>query len=161
MLHGRKHSASGLSPINRPIETFATPSLLSTSPPSQPLGPAQASASLNGSATVVKQQTTNAQPTTQTSSTQNKTPDLTAQHQHASIENSSYYSSHGMLQLSMCKRFFFHILFCEVILSTYPGQAGIKPVPLKWYAQDPKERGPVIASRHPKRYARRFCKAKV
>jgi len=28
-------------------------------------------------------------------------------------------------------------------------QVGIKPIPLKWDARDPKERGPVVASRHP------------
>ncbi|KAJ1031681.1 hypothetical protein NDA13_002071 [Ustilago tritici] len=37
----------------------------------------------------------------------------------------------------------------RVILTTYPGQVGIKPLPLNWAAQDPHQRGPVVASRHP------------
>ncbi|KAI8374149.1 GTP cyclohydrolase N terminal-domain-containing protein [Radiomyces spectabilis] len=37
----------------------------------------------------------------------------------------------------------------RVILTTYPGQQGIRPVPLKWAASDPKARGPIVASRHP------------
>ncbi|CAO3631368.1 unnamed protein product [Cunninghamella echinulata] len=36
----------------------------------------------------------------------------------------------------------------RVILTTYPSQHGIHPIPLKWGAKDSKERGPVIASRH-------------
>ncbi|KAI0260639.1 GTP cyclohydrolase N terminal-domain-containing protein [Gloeopeniophorella convolvens] len=35
----------------------------------------------------------------------------------------------------------------RVLLSTYPDQHGVKPVPLKWGAEDPTERGPVIPSR--------------
>ncbi|CEH18442.1 gtp cyclohydrolase ii [Ceraceosorus bombacis] len=37
----------------------------------------------------------------------------------------------------------------RVILSTYPGQSGIKPLPLVWGAQDPQQRGVIVASRHP------------
>ncbi|TPX30869.1 GTP cyclohydrolase II [Synchytrium microbalum] len=37
----------------------------------------------------------------------------------------------------------------SVILTTYPGQAGISPVPLSWGASDPKIRGPIVASRYP------------
>ncbi|KAI9139144.1 GTP cyclohydrolase N terminal-domain-containing protein [Paraphysoderma sedebokerense] len=37
----------------------------------------------------------------------------------------------------------------RVILTTYPGQVGIKPLTLKWGAADPKVRGPIVASRHP------------
>ncbi|KAI8055120.1 GTP cyclohydrolase N terminal-domain-containing protein [Syncephalis plumigaleata] len=37
----------------------------------------------------------------------------------------------------------------RVILTTYPGQMGIKPVPFSWGASTPDERGPVIVSRHP------------
>ncbi|PWN52500.1 hypothetical protein IE53DRAFT_326546 [Violaceomyces palustris] len=37
----------------------------------------------------------------------------------------------------------------RVILTTYPGQVGIKPLPLNWTASDPKLRGPIVASRHP------------
>jgi GTP cyclohydrolase II len=36
----------------------------------------------------------------------------------------------------------------RVILTTYPGQHGIQPVTLNWGAQDPKVRGPIVASRH-------------
>ncbi|CAO3643624.1 unnamed protein product [Cunninghamella blakesleeana] len=36
----------------------------------------------------------------------------------------------------------------RVILTTYPSQHGIRPIPLKWGAGESKERGPVIASRH-------------
>lgn len=35
----------------------------------------------------------------------------------------------------------------RVILTTYPGQVGIKPVPIHWAASDPLKRGPVLASR--------------
>ncbi|KAJ8291657.1 Uracil-regulated protein 1 [Rhodotorula toruloides] len=38
----------------------------------------------------------------------------------------------------------------RVILTTYPGQVGINPIPLKWGAATPEERGPVVASRQPK-----------
>ncbi|CAG8484436.1 2879_t:CDS:2 [Ambispora gerdemannii] len=37
----------------------------------------------------------------------------------------------------------------RVILTTYPGQFGIKPIPLSWAELDPNRRGPVLASRHP------------
>lgn len=33
--------------------------------------------------------------------------------------------------------------------TAYPGQVGVTPLPLKWGATDPMERGPVVASRHP------------
>ncbi|KAM0789681.1 hypothetical protein ACM66B_006543 [Microbotryomycetes sp. NB124-2] len=36
----------------------------------------------------------------------------------------------------------------RVILTTYPGQVGIHPIPLKWGAKTPEQRGPVVASRH-------------
>ncbi|KAG0175548.1 Uracil-regulated protein 1 [Apophysomyces sp. BC1034] len=36
----------------------------------------------------------------------------------------------------------------RVILTTYPGQHGILPIPLNWGSSDPETRGPVIASRH-------------
>ena len=35
----------------------------------------------------------------------------------------------------------------RLVLTTYPGQAGIDPLPLNWYAADPKGRGPVLVSR--------------
>ncbi|KAJ5541712.1 Uracil-regulated protein 1 [Penicillium frequentans] len=35
----------------------------------------------------------------------------------------------------------------HIILTTYPGQSGIDPVPLEWGASDAKARGPVVVSR--------------
>lgn len=35
----------------------------------------------------------------------------------------------------------------RVILTTYPGQSTVNPVPIQWGAADPKERGPIIVSR--------------
>ena len=37
----------------------------------------------------------------------------------------------------------------RIILTTYPGQQGIHPIPLNWAAKDPQVRGPVVASRTP------------
>ncbi|POY75469.1 hypothetical protein BMF94_1371 [Rhodotorula taiwanensis] len=37
----------------------------------------------------------------------------------------------------------------RVVLTTYPGQVGIHPIPLKWGAETAEERGPVVASRQP------------
>lgn len=37
----------------------------------------------------------------------------------------------------------------RVILTTYPGQVGIHPIPLKWGAATAEERGPVVVSRYP------------
>ncbi|KAG8876937.1 hypothetical protein FRB97_003808 [Tulasnella sp. 331] len=37
----------------------------------------------------------------------------------------------------------------RVIITTYPDQSGIKPVPLQWGAPSPEERGPVVCSRNP------------
>ncbi|KNE99745.1 hypothetical protein PSTG_07032 [Puccinia striiformis f. sp. tritici PST-78] len=37
----------------------------------------------------------------------------------------------------------------RLILTTYPGQTGIHPIPMEWGASDPQKRGPVVASRHP------------
>ena len=37
----------------------------------------------------------------------------------------------------------------RVILTTYPGQVGIHPIPMNWGSADPLERGPIVASRHP------------
>jgi hypothetical protein len=36
----------------------------------------------------------------------------------------------------------------RIILTTYPGGVGINPIPLKWGAMDPYERGPIVASRN-------------
>ncbi|GAA5951823.1 hypothetical protein JCM10213_001114 [Rhodosporidiobolus nylandii] len=38
----------------------------------------------------------------------------------------------------------------RVILTTYPGQVGINPIPLQWGAPSAQARGPVVASRQPK-----------
>lgn len=35
----------------------------------------------------------------------------------------------------------------RVILTTYPGQSTVNPIPIKWGAADPQERGPIIVSR--------------
>ena len=35
----------------------------------------------------------------------------------------------------------------RIILTTYPGQSGIDPLPMRWGHKDPKLRGPVIVSR--------------
>lgn len=43
----------------------------------------------------------------------------------------------------------------RIILTTYPGQAGIDPVPLSWGDSDPMKRGPVIVSRSNKTIRRR------
>lgn len=43
----------------------------------------------------------------------------------------------------------------RIILTTYPGQAGIDPVPLEWGAHDPAVRGPVVVSRQQKTIRRR------
>lgn len=37
----------------------------------------------------------------------------------------------------------------RIILTTYPGQHGVSPIPLTWGSSDPKIRGPVVSSRHP------------
>lgn len=43
----------------------------------------------------------------------------------------------------------------RVILTTYPKQIGIKPIPLEWGAADPVQRGPVTVSRSPSTIGRR------
>lgn len=35
----------------------------------------------------------------------------------------------------------------RAILTTFPDQIGVKPIPLKWGAKSPEERGPILASR--------------
>ncbi|PQE30769.1 gtp cyclohydrolase ii protein [Rutstroemia sp. NJR-2017a WRK4] len=37
----------------------------------------------------------------------------------------------------------------RIILTTYPGQSGINPLPMDWGHKDPQERGPVVVSRNP------------
>ena len=46
-------------------------------------------------------------------------------------------------------------LTSRIILTTYPGQSGIDPLPMKWGAADPTERGPVAVSRHTSTVRRR------
>lgn len=43
----------------------------------------------------------------------------------------------------------------RVVLTTYPKQIGIKPLPMEWGAADPLERGPVTVSRSPSTIGRR------
>ncbi|KAK5091823.1 putative GTP cyclohydrolase [Exophiala xenobiotica] len=43
----------------------------------------------------------------------------------------------------------------RIILTTYPGQSGIDPVPMSWGEADPAKRGPVVVSRHQKSIRRR------
>ncbi|CAM1505926.1 Fc.00g115630.m01.CDS01 [Cosmosporella sp. VM-42] len=43
----------------------------------------------------------------------------------------------------------------RIILTTYPGQSVVDPVPLKWGAEDPQERGPILVSRSPETLKRR------
>jgi hypothetical protein len=52
--------------------------------------------------------------------------------------------------------------FSKIILTSYPGQAGVDPLPMEWGAKDPAVRGPVVVSRHPNTIRRRngmfaFC----
>ena len=43
----------------------------------------------------------------------------------------------------------------RIILTTYPNQIGIKPLPMEWGASDPLKRGPVTVSRAPSTIRRR------
>ena len=43
----------------------------------------------------------------------------------------------------------------KIILTSYPGQAGVDPLPMEWGAKDPNARGPVVVSRHPSTIRRR------
>lgn len=43
----------------------------------------------------------------------------------------------------------------KIILTSYPGQAGVDPLPMEWGASDPKKRGPVVVSRHGNTFRRR------
>lgn len=43
----------------------------------------------------------------------------------------------------------------KIILTSYPGQAGVDPLPMSWGARDPATRGPVVVSRHPSTIRRR------
>ena len=43
----------------------------------------------------------------------------------------------------------------KIILTSYPGQAGVDPLPMNWGAKDPAIRGPVVVSRNPNTIRRR------
>ncbi|CZT21609.1 probable bifunctional GTP cyclohydrolase II/3, 4-dihydroxy-2butanone-4-phosphate synthase [Ramularia collo-cygni] len=43
----------------------------------------------------------------------------------------------------------------KIILTSYPGQAGVDPLPMEWGAKDPRKRGPVVVSRNPSTIRRR------
>jgi len=43
----------------------------------------------------------------------------------------------------------------KIILTSYPGQAGVDPLPLDWGNRDYAVRGPVVVSRHPSTIRRR------
>lgn len=43
----------------------------------------------------------------------------------------------------------------RIILTTYPGQSGVDPLPMDWGHEDPSQRGPVVVSRHQKTVKRR------
>ena len=46
-------------------------------------------------------------------------------------------------------------LTSRIILTTYPGQAGIDPLVMNWGHADPMVRGPVVVSRNPRTVRRR------
>lgn len=43
----------------------------------------------------------------------------------------------------------------KIILTSYPGIAGVDPLPMDWGHKDPAVRGPVVVSRHPSTIRRR------
>ena len=43
----------------------------------------------------------------------------------------------------------------KIILTSYPGQAGVDPAPMEWGSRDPAKRGPVVVSRNPSTIRRR------
>ena len=43
----------------------------------------------------------------------------------------------------------------KIILTSYPGQAGIDPLPLNWGSKDAALRGPVVVSRNPSSFRKR------
>ncbi|KAF2637837.1 GTP cyclohydrolase II [Massarina eburnea CBS 473.64] len=43
----------------------------------------------------------------------------------------------------------------KIILTSYPGQAGVDPLPMDWGHKDPAIRGPIVVSRHPGTIRRR------
>lgn len=46
-------------------------------------------------------------------------------------------------------------LTSKIILTSYPGQAGVDPLPMNWGAKDPNVRGPITVSRNPNTIRRR------
>ncbi|KAN0062263.1 hypothetical protein ACQY0O_005444 [Thecaphora frezii] len=134
--YARRQSSTGLHPFAPSAVSPSQPVglALSTSPPAQPLGPS----ALGG-----LPQTTGPTPTLspdlggggarkQPSSSPATAPvdASTASTSTAASTINGYYSR-------------------AVILTTYPGQVGIRPLPLAWGESDPRLRGPVVASRHP------------
>lgn len=49
----------------------------------------------------------------------------------------------------------------KIILTSYPGQAGVDPLPMDWGHKDPGVRGPVVVSRHPSTIRRRNGMASI
>ncbi|KAF2742238.1 GTP cyclohydrolase II [Sporormia fimetaria CBS 119925] len=45
--------------------------------------------------------------------------------------------------------------FSKIVLTSYPNQAGVDPLPMDWGHKDPAVRGPVVVSRHPSTIRRR------
>ncbi|KAJ8606667.1 hypothetical protein MRB53_040803 [Persea americana] len=43
----------------------------------------------------------------------------------------------------------------KIILTSYPGQAGVDPLPMEWGAKDTQKRGPVVVSRNASTFRRR------
>lgn len=43
----------------------------------------------------------------------------------------------------------------KIILTSYPGQAGVDPLPMNWGHKDPSLRGPIVVSRNPSSIRRR------
>lgn len=59
-------------------------------------------------------------------------------------------STHSERKSESPRRNFNDAIYSQrIILTTYPGQLGMNPIPLVWGAADPQTRGPVIASRIP------------
>lgn len=47
----------------------------------------------------------------------------------------------------------------KIILTSYPGQSGVDPLPMNWGHKDPNVRGPVVVSRHANTIRRRNGKS--
>ncbi|KAI9049315.1 hypothetical protein LZ554_007159 [Drepanopeziza brunnea f. sp. 'monogermtubi'] len=66
-----------------------------------------------------------------------QSPSLPATHLDAVSNNSISRPSHGRKSSATGR----------IILTTYPGQSGINPLPMDWGHKDPQQRGPVVVSR--------------